>query len=354
MRSLVVFMLLVASISNSQASGGNRFFGEASVKIHGGYVLPHDKQMHHLSVDNFLLYQVSLSGQTRGNKAWHHLYNHPYLGFDLLFGGLGYDEVLGRALAFFPHIRTGLLHTSSLSLELKHGLGLAYLTRSYHPVNNEENIAIGSAMNIAVHSSLNLNWQFTPEWRLLAGLSLTHFSNGKIETPNKGLNIPSAHLGIAHHFSKPELLPQSPASEKPQIEWLAIAAGGFTASYPPGSGRSARYSFTTTWNYAVSKKHKLGLGYDFFFSYPEKGEGNGNPFINHGLHFSFQQDYSRMAVVLHNGVYLWDPAGERQYFYYHRAGLRYRAGERLIVNLSLKTHLFQAEFIEWGVGYILW
>jgi hypothetical protein len=32
-------------------------------------------------------------------------------------------------------------------------------------------------------------------------------------------------------------------------------------------------------------------------------------------------------------------------------GLRYQLNEHLLANLSLKAHLGQADFIEWGVGY---
>ena len=340
----------------------NGFFNRIGGAVHRGYVMAHDSHMNHLSRDPFPFFHLTLTGQTNGNREWHHTYNFPSLGFDFVFGGLGYPEVLGRSFAFFPHIRLNLFQSDFFNLRLQHGFGLAYLTRVYDSETNDQNIAIGTSINLAPNMSLEAEWQLADAWQLITGLSLTHYSNGKIETPNKGLNIPSVKVGMMYAFKESPRLMETPVSTRPARvrELLIMGSAGFTSSYPPGLEKSARYSLTSTYHFPIRQKHRLGLGYDFFYSYPEKivpSEGNtthdNSPFINHGVHLAFQQDFSRFAFILHSGFYLWDPNDYRRYNYYHRAGFRYNVTGNFLLNISLKTHLFQAEFIEWGIGYTI-
>ncbi len=358
LRKILLTFIILKGLSLSVI--GNNFFNRFGGAVHRGYVMAHDSEMTNLSRDPFPFFHFTLTGQTQGHRQWHHTYNFPSLGFDFIFGDLGYPEVLGRSFAFLPHIRLNLFQSEIVNLRLQHGLGLAYLTRTYDSNSNEENIAIGTAMNLALNMSFEAEWQLAGSLHLVTGFSLSHYSNGKVETPNKGLNIPSVKLGMFYSFQDPPTFMESPVHMSPDRvrELVVIGSAGFTSSYPPGLEKSARYAITSTYHFPIREKHRLGIGYDFFYSYPEKRMptenhdlSNDSPFVNHGIHLSFQQDFSRMAFIIHSGFYLWDPDDYRRYVYYHRAGFRYNLIGNLLLNLTLKTHLFRAEFIEWGVGY---
>jgi hypothetical protein len=360
LRKILLTFIALQAISLSVA--GNSFFNRMGGAMHRGYVMAHDSQMTNLSRDPFPFFHFTITGQTQGHRQWHHTYNFPSLGFDFMFGDLGYPEVLGRSFAFFPHIRLNLFQSGIFNLRLQHGLGLAYLTRTFDSNNNEENIAIGTAINLAFNMSLEAEWQLADSWQLVTGMSLTHYSNGKIETPNKGLNIPSLKIGMMYAFRDAPVLMGTPVYTRSdrKRELLVIGSAGFTSAYPPGLDKSARYSLTSTYSFPIRQKHRLGLGYDFFYSHPEKRVPeedhtvvDHSPFVNHGVHLAFQQDFARMAFVIHSGFYLWDHGKHRDYIYYHRAGFRYNVSRDFLINLTLKTHLFRAEFIEWGLGYII-
>jgi hypothetical protein len=36
---------------------------------------------------------------------------------------------------------------------------------------------------------------------------------------------------------------------------------------------------------------------------------------------------------------------------YNRIGFRHQWSDKWLISLSLKSHLFRADFIEWGMGY---
>lgn len=355
-KRLLLGLLIIWIAFSGRASSFNLYPLRLDVAFHGGFIMAHDSQMQHLTRGHFVLNQLSVSRQTSGSHSWHNLYGHPYLGFSFLHGDLGYPEVLGRAFAFFPHIRLPMYRADSWGVYLQHGLGMGYLTRYFKRLDNYKNMAIGSPWNIALNISLEFQWSFYSAWQLNSGFSLTHFSNGRTQTPNKGINIPGFKMGVSRRLGEPRNT-ENAVPEPLSSGLLVTAAAGSSAGYPPGSGAYARYSFNATYHMPVSKKHRLGLGYDFFASENRiKPESNlsqkeAQHIINHGLHFSFQQQFGQVAFIIHNGLYLWDPEDFREYFFYQRAGFRYHAGNNILLNLTLKTHLFKAEFIEWGVGY---
>ena len=105
---------------------------------------------------------------------------------------------------------------------------------------------------------------------------------------------------------------------------------------------------------------------------------NENKFKNKirmGVSWQNELIFNRLIAGIHTGVYLYDPiknlepyaqaqhaklnkgiiypyniAKEDGWFYTRISG-RYLVTENIYVAVGLKTHLYRAEFIEWGVGY---
>jgi hypothetical protein len=62
---------------------------------------------------------------------------------------------------------------------------------------------------------------------------------------------------------------------------------------------------------------------------------------------------SNLAIVTQLGIYLRDPCPSDP-FYYTRFGLRYTIADRIIPSISMKAHGLAVDFLEWGVGFVLW
>ena len=356
----VSLLLAVAftAIFTGKAFGEKFEFNRAELSVNYGFLAPHSPDMLHLYQGNFPIYKLSFSGLTAGSRDWHQLYRFPRIGVDLTYSDLIYPEVLGKAFAIMPNITFSIFQYRSFKLGLKNGLGLGYLTKKYHRLDNYRNTAIGSNINLALFMGLEGEFALNNNINITTGVGLSHYSNGRTQMPNKGINIPSAKLGvtIGHPDKQPALRDRSPDSRESEL--MLVASGGSSAVYPIGSEKSPRAGITALYNIPVNIRHKLGFGYDMFYYYNREHLLSHLDEVehiqwhfNHGVYISFQLDFCRTAFFIQKGVYLYDKHDFQQSLFYHRVGFRHNVYKNLMLNLSLKTHFFRAQFIEMGVGY---
>jgi hypothetical protein len=74
--------------------------------------------------------------------------------------------------------------------------------------------------------------------------------------------------------------------------------------------------------------------------------------IRPGIHIGHQLEFSKLTVATQIGYYIY-AKDKSDGPIYSRFALRYKLNSKLLLNLALKTHYAKADFIEWGVGYIL-
>ncbi len=341
---------------------GNSFFYKAEAAAHFGFVWPHDPDLDNLYTGFFPFFQVSVSGTTRGNEPWHHWYNFPDLGFTFMFADLNYPDVLGRAFSLWPHISFTLFQGSSVNLHLRYGVGIGYLDNWYREQENEENMAISAPLNIAMNTALKAGFAVSENFFLHGGIGMTHFSNGRTRTPNKGLNIPSAQLELTYQFQPRPPLPErrKDFSEPDKYGLSLYLAGGYNELYPPGGSKYPEFTLSSTLNRSLSLKSRVGLGADVFWGLSDKAvlsrkdqKPDGQfKLLKPGIHLSYEQVFSNTSFIVHQGLYLYarqDEDGRT----YNRAGFRHYLGDRFQINLTIKSHLFRADFVEWGMGYRL-
>ncbi|MFO8068277.1 MAG: acyloxyacyl hydrolase [Bacteroidales bacterium] len=358
--SLIILFLSCQLFFSKEISSQDLFFDRIEASYSYGYLAPHHDAMQHLFKGLFPSYQLSLSRQTSGSRAWHELYGYPDIGVRLSYTDLAYPEVLGRAYAIIPEVTFPVLRTSIYRINITSGLGLGYLTKKYERLENYRNSAIGSNINLAFNFTIDNEFIIRKKYSVIAGIGLSHFSNGRVSTPNLGINIPSAKLGVSLITPKKPKVTHSEDSshDNRSSELSVILSGGAAAEYPVGSKINYRASLSSLFNYPINKKHKIGLGYDIFYYYNNPNllahldeEAHISRFINHGLFVGFQMDFSRLAFIIQKGIYIYDKYNYQNSFFYHRAGFRYSVYKNLIINLTMKTHFFRAQFIEIGLGY---
>lgn len=362
-KTVVILGLLLLAAQPVQANEGMPgFFTRAEGAAYLAWVWPHAPGMDHLQAGIFPMIHASISGTTRGKKPWHHDYNFPDLGVTLIYSDLGYPKVLGRAWGVFPHIVMPLTRKTNFSLGFRFGMGAVWLTNYYNEPDNEGNIAISNPLNILVNTSLEAGFAISEHFTIRTGFGMTHFSNGKTSTPNKGLNIPAFKLALSHSlWPNPGLPERNTNPEKNRNTSLrAFVAGGYTRLYPPGGPAFAEFTISSTLNRPVSKKVSLGFGLDVFYGGSDREvlrridalPGSPAGLLKPGIHLSFEQMFGKTSFIFQQGIYLY-AANKEDGKSYNRAGLRHQISEKLLVNLTLKSHLFRADYLEWGFGYLI-
>jgi hypothetical protein len=114
----------------------------------------------------------------------------------LSYGYLGNKDVLGSNISVIPNISFKLAGKGKLSLELLFGMGFSYFDKPYDIVGNPDNIVIGSHITNITTLSVNGIYKASKKLEIVFGAGAQHYSNGHIQIPNVGANIPFANAGV--------------------------------------------------------------------------------------------------------------------------------------------------------------
>lgn len=144
-----------------------------------------------------LKYSFQFNEQSRFGR----LYPHAYQGIGFSYNSFGNQQELGSpvALYLFQGSRIASL-SSTLSLDYEWNFGASFGWKRYDREQNPHNGVVGSKINAFLGLGFLLNWQLAPQWRLTAGVDLSHFSNGNTRYPNQGVDLFGGRVGVVHLF----------------------------------------------------------------------------------------------------------------------------------------------------------
>lgn len=355
--------IIICSFTPLLASDSLSFINNLNLgmQLKYGTMLPHHKSIEYLLESNIAGIEVSLTTDSYGRSVWDKQFRYPRLGAGFLYTSLGNNEIFGRASALFLFSEIPFSSKDRrFSTHYRIGLGLAYISKGFDSRDNPLNMAIGSGVNMYIDFKLNIRCKVNENNELSAGLGFSHFSSGKMDSPNQGLNSASLSLGYKykllpekHKKNTPETMPEL---KKHAFEIL-FSCGGKTDDRVSGK-RYFISTFVLDYKYVAGYKYAFGIGADFFHDQslgPNKQHDEGGGYTSAdlyqiGMHGGFYVRYSKMNIILQAGTYL-----HANYYnhsiIYSRTGIRYEIIPNVLLNLSLKAHYAIADFVEWGIGY---
>lgn len=373
-KALLTVLMLVLSVTTASSQGqsrhvhiGSNMIAEARVGY--GFLIPHKLEMEILNA-HFPSFEISISKKTFGGSRWEYMYDYPIIGIAYWYSDLGKSPYLGSAHALFPYINFPITPNNPTRLYFRGGIGLGYLTKRFHRLDNYKNIAIGSHLNAAVSLSFELRARILSRLYFTASISLTHFSNGSMKTPNYGINIPSVYTGIAYKFSKENsyqkrrLLPELYPYEFDGKKFFNIQIGtgiGYKNMNAEIGGRYFVYSLYTNILKQVSYKSRLGIGLDVSYDgtdqkiiETESGKEFENiwPVVKTGGTFAWELMISKVSLVFNVGGYF-SGAYESEGGIYEKLAVWYYFNHNIYAGITLKAHYARADYITFSMGYNL-
>lgn len=174
-------------------------------------------------VQNTVRYQsLSLRCAFASNgNSWEDIaYNMPYLGIGFYKPFFTNNPGLGSPFSLYLFRGSTLAQfTENLGWILELNIGLSTNWKTYDPIENPNNIAIGSTSNAHVGLRTYLEYFLFENLDLKLGFELSHFSNGSARMPNKGVNMGGVSLSLAYHLHSPQkgVLLNSPLLKPPVI-----------------------------------------------------------------------------------------------------------------------------------------
>ncbi len=354
MQRLFLFVLgplLLVAACNAQA-------WNAGVRGHYGFLWPHRPSSWILVEGHAPALEVFGEKRVSGKKAWHGHYAMPAVGVGLLYTTLANEQRIGTAVRLLPYLYLPFRPGKSSSFGMRLGWGVGYIAKPFERTDNSKQIAIGSRINTAI--------QLMPEYRVSLGhtrvqigIGIDHWSNGSFKLPNLGLNYLSLGLAVSHALGKEDAtLPSgNAATDTSRLrEWTVVVAFGMNETARPLSGQYTVYTATAQRMWQVTDKSLLMAGADVFNKgtlatvHPEmRGKGRGD-YTQLAIHGGYGLRFGRGELFLHMGAYLYTPVPDEAPVF-HRLGCRYRTGDHLIWNVSLKSHYAVADHWEFGIGY---
>jgi hypothetical protein len=238
------------------------------------------------------------------------------------------------------------------------GMGIGYLTKTFHRENNPKNNVIGTHLNAAYDAFFLLH--LFPKNRLSGhiGIGLAHHSNGSWKMPNLGLNIFTVNTGISYTIN-PAQIESTKHTPKiyPSFEYIVLSNIGLKEMYPVLSGSKPVFSLHGEVYKRYSTKSQWGMGLDLiqnrametFYTYSTEKANFANT-SQVGVKVAYALTLSKFKIVLQLGAYLHNTNPEDLPFY-DNLGVRYYLSDNFLLNISLKSHLARADHIEWGIAY---
>ena len=332
------------------------------IDVHGyyGFVVAHHKSMQHLTNSHFPGFEVCIASQTNGKQLWEYLYRFPQKGIGVFYSPLGGSKMLGNVVAVYPYLNFNLTHGRKINLYFRFACGLGYLTKRFDAATNYKNIAIGSHVNAFLQIMYEMRWSFSKRLMLMAGIEMSHLSNGAFKTPNLGINIPTVNVGLSYKLHKEPveiIMNEIPAYNK---RWQYTVMGHFGVSelYPANGKKYTAYILTGYFMKPLGLKRKIGAAVDVFYdnAIAEVMRRNdiiiGNKFetIKAGVSFVYEMNFSHLSFVAQIGGYL-IAKDKSDGYVFDRVALNYTFKKHYVVQLGLKTHLTTADMVEVGFGY---
>ena len=333
------------------------------VDYYFGTLLRHNKNVAHLVKDHPIGYIISYNHKTYGEKFWQESYNYPDWGVSFIFQDFK-TETLGENYGLYGHYNFYLLKRRLL---FRIGEGIAYNTNPFDLETNFKNISYGSHLVASTYLMFNYNYEnIYRNVGLQAGVSFVHHSNGSFKAPNSGTNVLGFNVGLKYNVNQEENsvyeVSETKKNYSEKIKYNFVFRGGVNEGDFYNLGQSPFYVFTAFADKRLNYQSTIQLGAEFFISefLKKEIEYRKASFPNSGL--TGDEDYKRASVFVGHefgigkfaiptqlGYYIYWP-----YKYearaYTRVGVKHYFSEKLFGVATVKTHAFNAEAIEFGIG----
>ncbi len=322
-----------------------------------GFLLAHRGVMGHLPREHAIGGEITYFISTNGTKNYHKAYNFPKVGLTLFGSTVGNNRILGQVVGVYTFIDFPFKKTNSFELSGRLGAGGSWNTKVFDQDLNPKNVAMSTHVNALICFGLRSRFYLgeAKKTHIIAGIDLTHCSNGSTKVPNLGINLPYISLGLGHTFHQVEKS-KSPDSFVPK-KWNLTAIGIISAKevFPTGGKKYPIYALSLVGKKIFTPKTGMELGLDFIYktsinAYKPQIHKTKEGIAQIGLYCGYVLPLDKLQFVLGMGLYVRD-----EYFpdsrMYHRLGMRYQLTDKLLLNFTLKTHWAKADYVEYGIGY---
>ncbi len=327
-------------------------------RSHLGFLWPHRPAAWYLVEGHAAAFEMNVEKRFNGDRPWQRLYPGAGYGFGVMYSGMANPDIIGGGVRLIPYLHLPFIHREKSDFGMRLGWGLGYIFKPFHRTENIKQIANGTRLNTAIQLMIEYRRDFG-RFRASAGVSIDHWSNGAYQLPNLGLNLISLSGGVGYaispHPAAAMRLDTLPAARRPK-EASIMGAFGICEVARPQSGQYSAYAVMGQMQWGISPRSSWAVGADVFNKgtlltrHPELRESSRLAHTQLGLHTGWSLGLGRGELLVQMGAYVYTPFPDESAFF-HRLGMRYKPGRKLLLHVGLKSHWAVADHWEWGIGY---
>ena len=343
---------------------------------HGGFLPSGDSGVQYIEKNPFDAIDVRYGLIGYGRKKWHQLHHYPTFGLGVTkFFFRTKDNLLGNPFATYLFFNESLAQFKKSKLAYDFDVGLSYGWKPYDPQSNPDQKVIGSSLNFIFMLGLQYEFKLNDRLEGSIGGNLNHMSNGRIRSPNRGVNQYAANVSLRYRiaplkskkrngdldFSPPTNIYHSIDTFRSMLEFYTVGSAGIVTTFKNINNQIYYLASSLTVDVARHYRYnaKLGAGLDLFYDaslkedyesqYPS-GNVPSRLFYWPGVHVSHEYMVYRWTLITQAGLNLRVPKNKG--IWYARFGLRYDVSKSIFLRASVRLYQkFYSDFIEWGVGY---
>lgn len=321
-------------------------------------------------------YSLRLAKQTTGEKLWQQLYGFPNYGIGIYSAYFTTTKNLGNPFAVYGFFNAPFFKVRRFSLNYELGIGLAFNWNHYDPITNPANIAISTDKSVYIGAGISLKYVLSKRFTASLGYGFTHYSNGRLQLPNFGLNTGATKVSLSYDLYLDPIRYQSQV--KPAFtghyEWILSAYGGTrNVSYLGTSVdivtrmkgiNYAVFGISNTLNRQITYKSKLGIGLTMGYNGSQASQiivedgkldeldMNFDRHLEVSVFPSYELVIDRVSLVIQPGFYLYrKKTADMTPSYYQRIGVKYHFMKNTFFGISLRAYdFYKSDFIEWNIG----
>lgn len=384
-RFIFILYFLFPLISTAQLKDTTNTIDLHNMSVSGmyqnGYIFPTNDfvkgdNTKKTKINTFQTYSIKVSKQTFGKNEWEQLFKYPEWGIGFSYYDFHNPEDIGTPIALYGFFNAPFKRWNRLSFNYELGFGATFNWKSFNPVTNQYNVAIGAGESFYIDAGLNVQYYLTKHINIETGFSLTHFSNGALKDPNYGLNTIAPKISLKYSFDDyPVFIKHEIPKFIKKNEWYISAFAGmknvifdsvniniiekYEGVNFPVSGISIGY------NRLIGYKSKIGFGmvlsYNGALNAQVAADNNELGAVDSPLRDKIQASFypsyefviRKLSLILEPAFYIYRKKLRNPTpVFYQRIGLKYQFTNRFFAGITLRDYSFHiSDFIEWNIGY---
>lgn len=367
---ILFFLCLPLTLSSQdQASESARRQAYLQLNYHSGSFWNRSEYLQDAFNEPYRALELRFGFQSTGAKLWHQYNKYPKYGLGMHYSDLvkdPADTLIGNPFSLFVFYSAPIARWGRFTLATDISVGLSYMGRIHDPIENPYNDVVASHINLYFDLNLNLGFSISKRFGVNAGYGLTHYSNGRIHQPQKGINNWGWTAGLSYLLAEPmeSFIYQEPP-EFTSSEWIEFMYSvGVVEEIIYGTTDKVSYftsSFTADYAYQFNPKMVITVGIDVMYDASLALAINGIPRDEVSTwqktylasHMGYQYIINRFRFIFNLGTYFRQSSPDRG-FAFARVGGRLQITDHLSGHLCIKTKQgIRSDWIEWGAAYSL-